>query len=201
MPAPSSEPPNSCHRGERAKSWEDKESLRGRHSCRRNSGQIPVDRVQSSHSGFRRVAADNEARGDSSQDKFLAASRRVSSAHPGVERLASSWRDEQWDRCPRTPRSPGKLSRVLLFRLSSSDRPTPRSTLQLSSLPGTWRRAAGRASTAGDSERLGEAQDAGQPRPGGWALTGLLVRARGRGNGRKPAEPHKHTYGFVLSGG
>lgn len=47
----------------------------------------------------------------------------------------------------------------------------------------------------------GEAQDPGQPRPGGWALTGLLVRARGRSNGRKPAEPHKHTYGFVLSGG
>lgn len=72
MPAPSSEPPNSCHRGERARSWEDKESLRSRHSCRRNSGQIPVDRVQFSHSGFRRVAADNEARSDSSWDKFLA---------------------------------------------------------------------------------------------------------------------------------
>lgn len=41
--------------------------------------------VQSCGSGFRRVAADNEARGDSSQDKFFAALGRVSSAHPGPE--------------------------------------------------------------------------------------------------------------------
>lgn len=200
MPAPSSEPPNCCHRGERARSWEDKENLRGRHSCHRNSGQIPVDRVQSSHSGFRRVAADNEARGDSSQDKFLAASRRVSGAHRGAEGLASGCGDELRDRRPRTPRSPRELSRVLLFRLSSSDRPTPPGTLQLSSLPqpgaaprgeplqprmlSAWRGAAGRGA------------------PQAWGvLTSLLVRARGRGAGRKPAEPHKHTCGFVLSGG
>lgn len=168
-PAPSSEPPNSCHRGETARSWEDKESLRGRYSCRRNSGQIPADRVQSSHSGFRRVAADNEARGDSSQDKFLAASRRVFAAHPGAERLASSCRGELRDRRRRTPGSLRELSPVLLFRLSSSDRPTPRRTLQLSSLPRTWRRALGRASAAWDVERPGERerQDSRHPGPGG----------------------------------
>lgn len=41
--------------------------------------------VQSSPSGFGRVAADNKARGDSSLDKFLPASGLVFSAYPGPE--------------------------------------------------------------------------------------------------------------------
>lgn len=84
---------------------------------------------------------------------------------------------------------------------SSSSASLPRTAQLLAALynflpcPNLAPRRAGRASAARDAKHPGERQAAGHLRPGGWewALTGLLVRARGRGAGRKPDEPHKHT--------
>lgn len=110
----------------------------------------------------------------------------------GAEGLASGCSGELGDRRPRTPLSLRELSRVLLFRLSSSDRPTPPGTLQLSSLPGTWLRAAGRASAAWDAERLvGSGRTRGTPGLGGADQSARASpRAGRREEARRATQAH-----------